>query len=115
MRANGRWPRIHDLLDGHLRGTSKRVAADIPQHDAGLVHDHAAFLAGCLYSRLYISETIGETAGWHISAHTIFGTKNVGLFPFCRQATREPVDFARPIVEDLTEPKAFEPPRSSWT
>jgi hypothetical protein len=63
MGANGGWPGLHELLDGYLGGSIKRVAADITQDDAGLVHYHTALLARRLYSMLNVPQAIGETTG----------------------------------------------------
>jgi hypothetical protein len=106
--------RLHDLIDGRLRGSVKRLAAKITQEDAGVVQYYTALLARGLYSVLYVSQAIGEATGWHVPPHAVFGPQDVGLLSFCRQATCQPVDFAGDIVEDLGETKAFEPPRSSW-
>jgi hypothetical protein len=114
MGTDGAWPRLHDLIDGRLRGSAKGAAAKITQENAGIVQDDTVLLARPLYAVLYVSQAIGEATGQNVPPHAVFGPEDVGLLPFCGQATRHPVDFAGDIVEDLGETEAFEPPRRSW-
>jgi hypothetical protein len=114
MGADARRPRRHDLLDACFKGCLKSVAAEITQHDSGVVHYRTSLSVRRLNPLLDVPHAVGGATGGEVSARTILCAKDAGLFPFCRQATREPVLFARPIVEDLAEPKSLEPPRSSW-
>jgi hypothetical protein len=115
MGADGAWPRLHDLIDSRLRGSVKPIVAEITQDNVGVVQYHTVLSARPLCSVLDVSQAIGEATGWNVPPHAVFCTQGVGLLPFCRQAARQPVDFAGDIVADLSEAKAFEPPRSSWT
>jgi hypothetical protein len=114
MGTDGAGARVHDLIDGRLRGSVKRVAAKITQENTGVVQYDTAFLARRLYSVLYVSQATGEATAWDVPPHAVFGPEDMGLLPFCRQATCQPIDFAADIVKDLGETKAFEPPRRSW-
>src|SRR5215510_14892143 len=44
MRANGGWPRLHDLARRSFDGGVKALRTEVAEDDAGIIHDHTPVL-----------------------------------------------------------------------
>ena len=107
-------PGLHDLFDSAIRQRGELFVSKQTQDDAFFTHRNCHVPSRAHHSLFHATHALIQRARWDISSRQIADPGRVRPLALIGKIIRQPVLFARDVVQDLREPQRFEPARGSW-